>query len=264
MKCGKVANPDGLPTTKLHGNAKNLADAPPFGRLTAIRPVGRQGSFVVWLCSCSCGTMTTASTRNLINGHVTSCGCLRHEQLVSRNERGPNEYVVTADGSLVVTLTDRNNRSCGYTLIDDTDADLLHVRWSLARSGYAATNAGGTKSLLHRAVLCTHGHALETSDFVDHIDGNKLNNRLANLRVATCRENTWHRTKILAASGYKGVYLDKRRGTWCAEIHRDYVKRRLGCFDSPEEAALAYNKAAIELFGEYAHLDVIGSPKVPA
>ena len=89
--------------------------------------------------------------------------------------------------------------------------------------------------------------------FIDHIDGNKANNRLSNLRLATCSQNTCNqkKSKRKTTSQYKGVY--RRGNRWGAYCNN----KRIGSFSTEAEAAIAYNTKAVELYGEYACLNVI-------
>jgi len=96
---------------------------------------------------------------------------------------------------------------------------------------------------------------------VDHIDGDKLNNQRSNIRLATNAQNCWNGGKKLrrgkASSKYKGVSYHSRDYVWQANIRKDYKLYYLGSFDSEEAAAVAYNTAAIEMFGEFANPNVI-------
>lgn len=89
---------------------------------------------------------------------------------------------------------------------------------------------------------------------VDHKDGDGLNNRRENLRIATQRQNTQnrHRKKTDASSKYKGVYWHTRDLVWGAQIETSEKNLYLGSFNSEEEAARAYDTKARELFGEFA------------
>jgi len=94
----------------------------------------------------------------------------------------------------------------------------------------------------------------------DHIDTNKLNNRKSNLRPATNDENIKNRNKFIGnyTSKYKGVTECKRRKKkWQAQIQVDNKYIYLGRFLTQEEAAIAYNEAAIIHHGEFANLNPI-------
>lgn len=89
---------------------------------------------------------------------------------------------------------------------------------------------------------------------VDHINGNIYDNRRQNLRRATPQQNAWNsKMPVTNTSGFKGVSRSGARFT--AQIGYNRKLRRLGTFSTAEEAAEAYDKAAIELFGEFAALN---------
>ena len=112
---------------------------------------------------------------------------------------------------------------------------------------------------LHRAVL-----GMEPGDrrCVDHKDGNPLNNRLGNLRVCSPAQNTRNRVKpVLSCNGlptsrFKGVHLRKDRATcpkrWIAGIGMNGKWKTIGHFRDEMDAAVAYDCAALEAYGEYA------------
>jgi hypothetical protein len=86
---------------------------------------------------------------------------------------------------------------------------------------------------------------------IDHIDKNKLNNAWNNLRAASRAQNL---TNVAArsATGFKGVYWDKRRKKWKSHITHNRKTINLGRFNSPEAAHAAYMAKATELFQEFA------------
>jgi len=111
--------------------------------------------------------------------------------------------------------------------------------------------AGHKFHRMHRVVAARMG--LDTSHFIDHIDGDGLNNCRSNLRAATNAQNLHNRGKQRNnTSGHKGVSWDKSRSKWWAEISANGVKHRLGRFDTKEEAAEAYTKAAKKFHREFA------------
>ena len=91
---------------------------------------------------------------------------------------------------------------------------------------------------------------------VDHIDGNGLNNRKSNLRVCTQAQNSLNsRPRRNSSSRYKGVSFYKRDKIWQAQIFYNFRTINIGRFDDEIEAALAYDRKAAELFGEFAYLN---------
>lgn len=146
--------------------------------------------------------------------------------------------------------------SGAVVLFDDEDDDLVRSRtWHLHKAGhntYARGYIQGERSgglfYMHRLILS----APKGLD-VDHKNGNGLDNRRANIRVCSRSQNNANKRNFWAASGIKGVYLNKTRGTWSADIAKDKIRYRLGSsFKSAEEAGAAYRAKAIELYGEFA------------
>ncbi len=108
----------------------------------------------------------------------------------------------------------------------------------------------GNMEYMHR-VLCA-------GDYVDHRDGDGLNNTRGNLRTATNQQNARNAKRHRdGSSQYKGVYRDNRRGKWVAQIGLSYRSKQLGRFSTEAAAARAYNSAAIEHFGDFARLNVV-------
>jgi hypothetical protein len=123
------------------------------------------------------------------------------------------------------------------------------------------TRPGHRSGPYARATVYAHGkttalfmHALIAGyPRPDHIDGNGLNNQRSNLRPATAGQNNANKRKRLSAtSRYLGVCWSPNQERWRARIYRDGTNRHLGYFDSEVDAALAYDTAAREMFGEYA------------
>lgn len=90
--------------------------------------------------------------------------------------------------------------------------------------------------------------------FVDHINGNKLDNRKENLRICTPASSS---RNTCSSKGYKGVFQNKRNGRWTAQITKNYKCFHLGMYSTAEEAALAYNKAAKKMHGKYAYKNIV-------
>jgi len=88
---------------------------------------------------------------------------------------------------------------------------------------------------------------------IDHCDGDPLNNRWDNLRLASHTNNAANRPRLPRnTSGFKGVSFDRRRGDWMAQITKEGRRYFIGRFATAEEAHAAYVAKARELFGEFA------------
>lgn len=127
--------------------------------------------------------------------------------------------------------------------------------WCINPSGYVVTNNRNGQHKLHRLLL-----QLSTEDDfeVDHIDRDTLNNCRSNLRLCSREQNTHNQGKKgNNTSGHKGVSWDKRVRRWQARIMKEGHSKHLGYFETKEQAAEAYNKAALELHGEFAYINKI-------
>ena len=125
---------------------------------------------------------------------------------------------------------------------------------SVAPKGYRLLHINGAYYMEHRvAWIVVHGEIPEGMT-VDHINGVKGDNRIANLRLATDCQNSYHRPrKSNNVTGYKGVY-QRENGKYRATITVNRKRTSLGTFDTKEEAYAAYCEAARRLHGEFARL----------
>lgn len=126
------------------------------------------------------------------------------------------------------------------------------VAGSLGRSGYRAIPVNRRSMLAHRVAWALHYNE-QPPEFVDHINGDRADNRIENLRPATRMQNQGNR-KISAnnTTGFKGVTYHKRIEAYAAQIRSNGKLHHLGLFDCPEAAHQAYLAAAKSKFGEYA------------
>lgn len=90
----------------------------------------------------------------------------------------------------------------------------------------------------------------------DHADHDTLNNQCSNLRDATTSQNAMNRkNKGYNSTGFKGVSFKKRSNKWEASVQINHVRKYVGTFDTPELAARAYDRKALDLHGEFAVLN---------
>lgn len=144
-------------------------------------------------------------------------------------------------------------------LVDMADRDLVdQYRWHVHQNRRNAYIRGGlrghspSRTYLHRLLLEAPPGVL-----VDHRNGNGLDNRRANLRLATDSQNSGNaRPRPSAGSPYKGVSWDPARVKWAAYITLKGRKLHLGRFDDEWVAAEAYNAAAAAAWGEFARPNV--------
>ena len=138
-------------------------------------------------------------------------------------------------------------------IVDDEDYERLKgYSWQYNRKrGYAQRIAEKNGK---RAAVYLHREIMQPPPGmqVDHINGDKLDNRRNNLRIVTNQQNQYNSKSRKGISKYKGVSWHKTAGKWRAYIGVDGKFKHLGLFTDEKEAALAYDRAARELFGEYA------------
>lgn len=141
----------------------------------------------------------------------------------------------------------------GVMLIDEADAHLITGTPYVTGAGYAYMIKDKKAVRVHRLIMDA-----QPGQEVDHINGNKLDNRRSNLRFVTRSENNRNvATRRNKASRYKGVQREDSR--WRAMIQVNKKPIYLGCFNTEEEAALAYNRAALQYHGEYAWMNTVES-----
>jgi hypothetical protein len=142
-------------------------------------------------------------------------------------------------------------------IVDDEDYERLSsFKWFFMGNKYAARNIrcdnGKQRPLwMHREII----NASEGMQ-VDHINGNKLDNRRENLRLCTQSQNLGNRTYSGDfSSKYKGVSFSKKRNKWTSGIRINTKRIYLGLYEDEVVAANAYNHAARRLFGEFSLLN---------
>lgn len=218
-----------------------------FGLLVVVkevepRGVGKQRKRHI-LCSCACGEWTTPRLEALRSGNTTSCGCTK---IAVRGTEPP-----TGAPEDAVWFPLAHNR---WMLID-TDKEALFKlcgRLSVNSKGYATwrVRQGGKMRgyLAHRMVLGLDAFDVDPQ-FVDHINGNTLDNRRSNLRVCSAAQNTQNRQGT-SRYGFKGISPNGKR--WQAKIASQGVVTCLGTYDTREAAARVYDAAARRMFGTFA------------
>lgn len=151
-------------------------------------------------------------------------------------------------GTKEIVLTQKK-----VTLVDETDFDWLSgYKWCFHK-GAAVSNRKGVYTLMHRLIMNPPVDLV-----IDHINRDPLDNRRANLRVCSQNENRMN-SGLRKNKKYKGIYFKKRRLKWVAQIAGTKDGHvYLGQYDTPEEAAAAYDAAALNYFGDFASVNFGG------
>lgn len=184
------------------------------------------------------------------NDHLSGHGCPKcalNNQIKNRHESinkrklshiiQPEEYKIIPIGK---------NLFCH---VDNEDFDfLINMQWHANKDGYANNYKIG---LMHRLIT-----KCPPNKVVDHKDGDILNNKKNNLRICDQKNNIYNsRPNKNSKSKYKGVTWDKSKNKWVSKIGFEGKNSHIGYFHSEVEAAKAYDKEAIKLFGEFAYLN---------
>ena len=145
------------------------------------------------------------------------------------------------------------NGSIGYTKVDPDDFEKYSkIRWNISR-GYATRSS--RDGLLHRLII-----SAKDGEIVDHINGDKLDNRKSNLRIATRTQNAQNKPKKKGTtSEYIGVSYREDRGKWRTRIKIDNKVQQF-TFDQEKHAAYWYDCLALMHHGEYAKINGIEMP----
>lgn len=137
----------------------------------------------------------------------------------------------------------------GLALVDEADLPLVEAKgWHRREVNGAKVYACSWGGYMHRIIL-----GAARGQIVDHVNGNGLDNRRANLRFASSSLNSANRVYPKPMSGFRGVYRSGSR--WAAVVCCNKVNHRLGRFKNPEDAARVYDAAALRFFGDFAVLN---------
>jgi hypothetical protein len=136
-------------------------------------------------------------------------------------------------------------------IVSDADAKMLaRYKWYATPAGgtfYAASAINGKTVYMHRLILDA-----STGDYVDHANGDGLDNRRENIRLCTQSQNMANSnlSRVSSTSGKRGVYKHGRRWRVVVGGRNNYI----GTFSTLEEAVSARNDAAVRLWGEFARI----------
>lgn len=139
-----------------------------------------------------------------------------------------------------------------FAIIETADIHLIEdTSWSVSDNGYVVGGSAKRPTrAMHRRILSP----AKGTD-VDHINGDKRDNRRANLREATRAQNLWNSKKRSNVTGYTGVRLTRDRSAYSAAIRLNGTTYDLGRFSTAEQAAEAYRRVAESSRGEFYRAD---------
>lgn len=171
----------------------------------------------------------------------------RYGKILKRTRYDPNEIIDCGDYCEIIVYDKNGNEKC-RSLIDKEDLKLVqNKKWSVTKDNYILSGSVKPFIYLHRIVMNA------SSEYVDHINGNTLDNRKQNLRIVSNANNLKNRIKLPSnnTSGIIGVRYRKDRNKWYAEIQYDNHKINLGSYIEKEDAIKARLEAELKYFGKY-------------
>lgn len=173
------------------------------------------------------------------------------------------------ESTVLIPIRVWGGRAPECAIVDAINAPLiLQSKWFLGSDGYARRKSrqaelergAPTYIAMHRQVLGLHLRKARPGDpEVDHINGNKVDNRVENLRVVSRSQNNLNRHRRVGRSQYVGVSFFRPANLWRAYITKDGARIELGYFKTELEAAMARDAAARSLFGSIAKINLEGA-----
>lgn len=183
--------------------------------------------------------------------------CKRHYMQMYHNGKfldrtifEPNKWELFEDHAICVTYNKKGVANSIVKVDLDKVEELRQFKiYCRLNNGkrYACISIGGRKILLHRYLMGIHNNEYTLSTTIDHMNGDSLDNRMANLRICPQRDNMKNIHKEGKVTGVSHL----RNGKWVARIMSNYRTLNLGTFDDKEGAIIARLKKEKELFGEF-------------
>lgn len=225
-----------------------------FGKLVVlyqtedyVNPQGKHKSR--WHCMCDCGNEIDITGSHLTNGDNVSCGCYKSKIIGIRSKK--YNTFKTID-SITIIYTYKNEE-----ILVDTESfvnipKIKEICWCINNDGYVVGRdcEDGKNVFLHDIIMQPN---LENGEIVDHIYGERFDNRTSKLRIASRMQNNQNKkTRADNTSGVTGVYWSNNRNKWYAQITINGKTKSLGYYININEAIKARLMAEKEYFGEFA------------
>lgn len=171
----------------------------------------------------------------------------RNGEIKERTTADPNDFIVKGKYTEII-LRDIKQNVTGKVLISTSKIDLAKkLKWYLNSNGYAMSYKNGKHLLLHRYIVSANDN-----EIIDHINRTKLDCRDENLRPCTSSQNAMNsKTRTNNTSGRCGVWYNKLRNKWVAEIKVNGKKISLGYYKEIDDAIKARNDAEEKYFKEF-------------
>ena len=225
-----------------------------FGKLTVlyqtedyINPQGKHRSR--WHCLCDCGNEIYVTGSHLTNGDSISCGCYRKQRIGIKSKKYNKHKTIN---EITIIYTNK-----GEEILVDTDSynniqKIKDICWCINENGYVV----GRDCTINKVVFM-HDVIMkpdfDKGEMVDHIYGQRFDNRVSKLRIATRTQNNQNkRIRSNNTNGIIGVHWVKDRKKWNAQITINGKTKNLGYHIEFDNAVKSRLKAEKEYFGEFA------------
>lgn len=203
----------------------------------------------------------TLNNFHLCNKHYSQYK--RYEKFLDNNPRTTHDLneIITLENVAKILLYNKKQEVIGEAIIDKEDISRVSCyKWRLSKGGTERSKCAGviTGNGKDTYTNSLHRHIMNCSDnmYVDHINGNRLDNRKCNLRICTNQENNFNTVKRNTnTSEYKGVWFDKTRNKWVSEIKISGRKIFIGRYEDIKEAAFTRLYAESLLHKEYMSIE---------
>lgn len=216
-----------------------------YNFLTVIEKTNKRtkNGSIIFKCLCDCGKYIDVVSSNLLNNHTKSCGC--YHDLISKERmlKNSKKYLQNKKPKQIIKneIIEKEEYiimlcSNKEVLIDKEDYEKIKNKRWYSSNNYCSDNKG---LFLHRFIM-----KAKKGQIVDHINGNKLDNRKSNLRFVTKSQNAQNRK-------CKGITYDKTRKKWSVYIVANKKRYYIGRYETECEALEARKQAEIKYQGEY-------------
>lgn len=216
-----------------------------YNRLTPVERVEntytKSGHEIInYLCKCDCGNELVVNKHSITSGNTKSCGCLRKEKSKETKYFKGNKYELIEEGYIVGYTTNTND--IFYIDFDFFDIAIKYS-WMENSNGYIRSNTFGEQVYLHKLIMPEDG-------VVDHINGNRKDCRVLNMRYVTMLENAWNSgVSKRSETGTRGVIIRANRYESAIIYKGETI--RLGRYELLEDAIKARKDAEEKYFKEY-------------
>ena len=226
-----------------------------------------------WLCWCDCEKnkciedrqLHLINTRDLTSGHTKSCGCIKRENKVKRQENHFKQieqnkikrmtekyknYDLSGEYGIGYT-TNQDNFGRNYFYFDLEDFDKIKdYTWRFGNKGEVVTMRNGTSILLHRIIMGVNDFDIQ----IDHIKHKRYDNRKSQLRLVDNSRNQMNvNIRKDNRSGYKGVSWHKHQMMWYVYINVQNKRIHLGYFNNLQDAVNTRKQAEEKYYGKYSY-----------